>query len=65
MRDGWISFNYILMKFMFVVNIALQILILHYFLGFNWGDLLREFTACHQFGWFLLQDWRVLKRFQT
>ncbi|KAK6055185.1 innexin-3 domain protein [Cooperia oncophora] len=40
MVDGWMSFNYILMKLMFVVNAALQILILHYFLGFDWGDLL-------------------------
>ncbi|KAK6024640.1 innexin-3 domain protein, partial [Ostertagia ostertagi] len=40
MGDGWMSFNYIVMKLMFVLNAALQILILHYFLGFDWGDLL-------------------------
>ncbi|WKX92531.1 hypothetical protein Q1695_010512 [Nippostrongylus brasiliensis] len=40
MREGWMSFNYIMMKLLFVLNIAVQILILHYFLGFDWGDLL-------------------------
>uniref|UniRef100_A0A0K0DGJ2 Innexin n=1 Tax=Angiostrongylus cantonensis TaxID=6313 RepID=A0A0K0DGJ2_ANGCA len=39
MRGGWLSNNYIIMKLMFIVNIALQIVILHIFLGFNWGDL--------------------------
>ncbi|VDL74236.1 unnamed protein product [Nippostrongylus brasiliensis] len=40
MREGWMPFNYIMMKLLFVLNIAVQILILHYFLGFDWGDLL-------------------------
>ncbi|KJH51079.1 putative innexin-3 [Dictyocaulus viviparus] len=39
MREGWLSKNYIFMKFMFIVNIVLQTVILHIFLGFNWGDL--------------------------
>ncbi|VDM57330.1 unnamed protein product [Angiostrongylus costaricensis] len=38
-KRGWLSNNYIIMKLMFIVNIALQIVILHIFLGFNWGDL--------------------------
>ncbi|EPB68771.1 Innexin [Ancylostoma ceylanicum] len=40
MREGWMSMNYLAMKLMFVVNIVLQILVLHLFLGFDWGDLL-------------------------
>ncbi|KIH46561.1 Innexin [Ancylostoma duodenale] len=40
MREGWMSLNYLAMKLMFVVNIILQILVLHLFLGFDWGDLL-------------------------
>ncbi|PAV90453.1 hypothetical protein WR25_14602 [Diploscapter pachys] len=40
-RPGWVSLAYLLMKFMFLVNIVLQILVLHIFLGFDWGDLFR------------------------
>ncbi|CAJ0592735.1 unnamed protein product [Cylicocyclus nassatus] len=38
-RTGWMSSNYLFMKFLFVLNIVFQILILHMFLGFHWGDL--------------------------
>ncbi|KHJ92586.1 innexin-3 domain protein [Oesophagostomum dentatum] len=41
MKSGWMSMNYLLMKMMFVVNIVVQILVLHLFLGFDWGDLLQ------------------------
>lgn len=41
-RPGWVSLAYLLMKFMFIINIVLQIVILHIFLGFSWGDLFSE-----------------------
>lgn len=40
---NWVSFNYILTKFLFLVNLIAQMFLIHFFLGFDLDDFISKF----------------------